>query len=299
MGYVTGRQRRDGAWPEYMLPAGESEGWTTALIGYCLAQTGRLPPDARRRSARFLLASRTPDGWAYNRSKGADADSTAWALRCLASYGGVGEPEPWQLLLPFMDPTGAFHTFREPQFRAWSSAHADVTAVVGLALVELGAPPGLIARVRAAVLRQYPWKSYWWMTDAYAAAFACRFLVHTGGIPDDVRNALLAQPYRGAATALENALLLMAANAIEMPEARSVALVEDLLQRQLPHGAWLPSPALLLPPDGGIAGGDRSEGHADLAGLVSSAMAAAALARWVTHSRAASAFTPAIPQPAL
>lgn len=72
---MTSRDER-GAWKDFFLPAGGSDVWVTAFVGYVLATTAH--PEARtaaEQAWRFLELVALPEGgWSYNRSVPGDGE---------------------------------------------------------------------------------------------------------------------------------------------------------------------------------------------------------------------------------
>jgi hypothetical protein len=243
--FLLERQDADGAWRDYALPpVGASDAWTTSYVGLTLAEVAPKPAQAAILHARhFLVALRRVRGWGYNVLTPCDADTTAWAVRFLGIHGNE------KLLLRFLDIEGRARTYTEGGFGSWTEIHADVTPVVGMALLVVGAPPWIIARVRSACLRSRTangsWISFWWTTHAYALARNLQFLAASGGIAADIAGAariwLASAP--ASSSAFETAQLAEAAHLAGAPVEERIL---DLLMRQRGDGGWPASGALLL-----------------------------------------------------
>jgi hypothetical protein len=227
----------------------------------------------------------TLGGWGYNLSTGPDADSTAWAIRFLAtSADGIGS-DAMQCLAAYVDAHGRAHTFLEPDAGTWGAAHADVTPVAGLALLAAGAPTALITRVRRAVeqpcLTGRSWHSFWWSTDDYANAWSVEFLARSGGLSAAVTRvareiAAAGGEPRDAFEAAHRLLLLLRLGASFND--RADRMVDCLLDFAGPTGMWPPSAQLLVPDK---RDGRSSIAFADVNGILSTAIACTALARWL------------------
>ncbi len=286
--YLLAAQDREGFWRDYDLRAGASDAWTTAWVGWCLttfAADGGVRP-ALRRANLAVLAACTPDGWGYNRTTGADGDSTAWALNFLAACGYRCGGLASGFLPQYVSPTGAVRTFLDPLTGAWSDPHPDVGAMVGLALVNSGARRDLASRIRAALLAAAgpdgTWPSFWWATRTYGTVWAGLFLCRTGGLAPRHASQLrefLSGPSIGD-TVLERALALLLLIELSATANPSGRLVADLLDDQQAQLGWPPSALLLLPPRDPSDDSASASPHADVNGLVSTAMACLALARW-------------------
>ena len=288
--FLLARQSREGFWLDYDLPPGLAEAWSTAWVGWALAQRrDRAGVDAAlARAVRALASCRRPGGWGYNRSTATDADSTAWSLRSLAAIGVNVGPGGVCCLEPHLDPGGGAHTFAEADAGSWGESHPDVTAVVGLALLAVRAPSELVASVRRAVLDARAsagvWTSFWWESNAYATAWSLDFLARTGGVaPRVARDAAawladVAEP----SNAFETAHRILCALALgSSAEALASPLVDALLDTTQADGSW-PSSAVLLVPARTEDGESVAPGaHADGARTMSTAIARAALARWL------------------
>jgi hypothetical protein len=285
--HLLAGQSRDGFWRDYDLPPGPSEAWTTAWVGWCLAN---MPPDplvwpALQLAARAVARSRTSGGWGYNRQTGVDADSTAWALRFLARLAHAPRADTGELLGRYLDAHGAAHTFPEA-FDAWGAAHADVTPIVGLALLSVRPLPAALAAVRTATLAaRLPgggWTSYWWTTDAYATAWSLELLANSGGVPTaaavDVRD-WLRRPVTDVNT-LVLACRLQASLTVGAGLSISARLVEGLLEHVRNGAGFAPSASLLVPPRTAAEPSSAPGAHPDVNGLTSTATACLALARW-------------------
>jgi len=284
-------QDADGLWRDYALAPGCSEAWTTAWVAWCLTHFGTRPSiaSAVRRAAIALERICTPVGWGYNREAIPDADSTGWAVRFLCAAGVRPGDQATSCVAEFLDSAGRAHTFRGADQGTWSDAHADVTAIVGLALLACGADGGLIQRTRSAVVNAQRadglWTSFWWATDAYAALWSVQFLDRTGGLNPNVRNRLT-QCFSAASpqgTGLENALWLSLAIESRNVDLRlTEALVACLIEAYLPDG-WPGSALLLDPPRFSGDAVSPAGPHSDVRGLISTAMACWALARWAAQ----------------
>lgn len=270
--YLCERQHADGMWRDYALEPGPSDAWVTAVAGCALARVAtRASPASIDRARRALLAAVRPEGWGYNGTTACDADSTAWAVRLLGRGGAA--------LSRYLDEGGRAHTFADAvRFGTWAGAHADVTAVAGLALAETGAPRWIVRQMRRATLDdQQPggsWRAFWWAHDAYATARNLELLAATGGVPPRVgartRAWLQAAPApRDAVAAASLLAVAVHAGAPHLPARRA------LLALRRPDGSWPPSPALV---DHDQRTGARREPVADAGGTVSTALALMSLA---------------------
>jgi hypothetical protein len=287
--YLLRSQSRDGFWRDYHLPPGMSEAWSTGWVGWSLAQCAgqKQISGVLRRAALALHGSCRQGGWGYNCGTTADADSTAWSLRFLDTLGVRFGRVTTDGLEAYLDLQGRAHTFLEPTDGSWADAHADVTPVVGLALLSTGAPLDTLQKVRTAVLnacaREGVWHSFWWPTDAYATAWSLEFLRNSGGIP------------RGVATNVESwlrkgngdpnsfecsfRLLIMMALGLRNDHLAS-QLVGRLLDSCNGDNGWEPSSFLRVPRK--TDDPESKDGlYPDTEGLMTTAIVCVALARWL------------------
>ncbi|WP_167088725.1 hypothetical protein [Massilia frigida] len=251
--YLLSQQDGDGFWREFDLAPGPSEAWTTAWVGWCLTGAAERGPAARvrvqaalARACRAVMSAKGDAGWGYNRRTGADADSTAWALRFCAAQGmaldGAG------LLAPYIDAGGGVHTFVEPGWGRWTDAHDDVAANAGLALLAMPKAGATLQRIVRRVIERCPGHTFWWSTQAYCIAWGLRLVSACpaqapGGLPPGFRRALDA--LAGPASCFDVAHRLLAALALHDAGAANSWCAVLLDQWQAP--AWPGSPVLLVP----------------------------------------------------
>ncbi|MET0396788.1 MAG: hypothetical protein ABW277_08200 [Longimicrobiaceae bacterium] len=287
--FLVDMQSPDGFWRDYDLPPGTSEDWTTAWIGWCLTHAARHRGVALSlgQAVRAIISAHRSGGWGYNRRQTPDADSTSWCLRFLAAAGAVRYARANGDLEAYLDTGGAAHTFLDAGAGSWGDAHPDVTPVVGLALLVTVASPAQVFRVRQAVLDARRsggvWSSFWWNSDAYATAWSVEFLARSGTIPQgpalDVREWLPDVGSECSAMALAHRLLVALAIGMEPLGEHTMTAVDALLDLADGERGWPPSALLLVPPRSD--GSTESIPHADVAGLMSTATAVAALSRWI------------------
>lgn len=285
--FLTKSQWPDGSWRDYNLKPGPSEAWTTAVVGLTLAGAPSGPSyfPVLRTAARKLHALVNPYGWGYNGESVADADSTAWALRYLAAVEGVPFPAAIGMLERYLDEKGEVHTFLTSDSDSWGEAHPDVTPVVGLALIALGANKDLVDRLRRAVLSARnsngTWSAFWWSVESYSNARCVEFLEASGRIPIQVAKDIRCWLDKTSAEAsFDIAQRLTLATSLEGANSYFTQnLIELLCGMQLSDGSWPPSKVLTLPPH------DTNDGKvhtvSDNNRLISSSAALYALKRWI------------------
>jgi hypothetical protein len=288
--FLLSRQNDDGFWCDYLLEPGTSEAWTTACVGCALvaAPASNASLRALAQAADGLHTIRTTSGWGYNRSTATDADTTAWVLRLLAMLDDRRTMNSSACLQLYLDANGAARTFLKPErFGNWAKCHADVTPLVGLALLAIGAEASIIGRVRRASLnaRQYKggWHSFWWITNAYATAWNLIFMAASGGIPDDVTNdvwgwlsteAKANSPFEAAHQLM---ISIMLGKGLTN---RGAVLLGRLLDWQLADYSW-PASSVLLVPDQWRQYPTEAQAREDTMRLMSTAMTVYALKLWL------------------
>jgi Prenyltransferase and squalene oxidase repeat len=275
------RQRdAEGGWGGAGLLSPASNAGATALCLEFLA--GRLSPDEREPSLRFLLGHQDPDGG----------------------------------FRTYRDPSLVAAALREPgDAGGWCHPDAGVTADAALALLRAAGPdglaPGLEERCRSAVRylldQQQPeghWLSYWWHGAAYATA-RCLDVLRLAGSPGasglapgslraardrGLEHLLRSQRPSGAWAAGEDApdcpfqtalaLGTLAAEADAAGPASIARAAAYLVRAQLPNGGWraagptrrVPRPAERAPwRRQGAAAGKPGISLADSAGLFTTA----------------------------
>jgi hypothetical protein len=190
-----------------------------------------------------------------------------------------------------VDRAGRAHTFEHTQHGTWSDAHDDVTPVVGLALLSCDGHRKSLPRLRAAVVDNQRadglWTSFWWASDVYAAFWSAYFLRRSGGLPSRtsarLRACLSDAPIPDGT--LASALWLLLALELEHRDCLlQERLVDRLLEACADHG-WSGSPLLLVPARFEGDAASPPGPHADPRGLMTTAVACWALARWYASQR--------------
>jgi hypothetical protein len=295
LGFLLATRDEDGLWRDFPLASGASWTWTTGWVGWSLTRLLEAEEAARllRPTVQALDAARKPGGWGSSPRSAADADSTAWVLRLLAALKDPRAFELSELLLDFIAWDGGVRPAAGPQrYGLAAQDHGDVTPVAGLALAECGGNATALERLRGWVLQHRApgggWLSCRWNSDCYATSWSLAFLDASGGIPAPVRAAMPGWAARQppAASALELALQLELMLTAGMPGTAGPA--RALLAQQAPDGSWPPS-ALMLMPDQRRGSVDIARPVADTRGLITTAFAAQALARWSRAEQGASA----------
>ncbi len=184
--FLVESQAADGSFRDYELPVGASDQWVTAYTGLALARAARasIPhaDEASRRAANWLARNRTyEEGWGFNATTGADADSTAHAILLLSAAGLCPPVAASKWLSSLWRPQQGFATYA--QGKAWSTGHPCVTPVVYSALHALGIRENLkdvLEVIRQTRLPDGSWASYWWRTNRYAEWVTLELLAELG-----------------------------------------------------------------------------------------------------------------------
>jgi hypothetical protein len=194
-----------GLWSDFHTLAGESVYWVSGYVGFALSRSGRgRDTPLLGEVATHLLEGRQGNaGWGYGPGVPADADSTSWCMRFLASLGEegkerAGESAPF-LLMHQNDVDGGFRTYHTPgavgrymgvegvSFEGWLSSQLCVTGVAVEALKESGESRGVreaLGLIRQSQEREGFWNSYWWSGALYATVHCMEALGQTAAGPD-------------------------------------------------------------------------------------------------------------------
>jgi hypothetical protein len=284
------RQDRDGCWRDFSLPPGRSEAWSTAWTGWCIGHADPCAETftAMRCAASALMRHGRSTGWGYNSTTGSDADSTAWAVRFLAVIAPRVARSGATVLDRYVDACGDAHTFLELAKGTWSEAHADVTPVVGLALLCAKAHRNnRIKQIRRAILLRsqagWPPKTFWWTNQTYGLAWTLVFLAVLESVPSgmarDSERWLEAQEIPPDAMGKAIELLAWVALA-RWNHPRAIGIGCDLIAGVSIEG-WPGSASLLVPPQRVDSSSDGGQcGPFSDSGIMSTGIAVAALARW-------------------
>jgi hypothetical protein len=275
--FLLRRQTGDGCWRDFLLPAGQSDAWVTAYVGYVLA--GLASPPARDAAAaawRWLQNTERPGGgWSYNAAVPGDADSTLWGLRLAAA---LGESESMRaraaarFLAAHVRDDGGLSTYVDRQairgyvglpdsfsFDGWLQSHVCVTAA-GAGLEALAAR--LCPYLQRRQTQAGHWRSYWWLADEYATSEAAAAMVATstsGDVREQVARALrwaeqripllcAKQDGRPPTFALALALRVPLLDHGQSPDRSVVRLgIERLCEWQKQDGSWPASARLRVP----------------------------------------------------
>lgn len=244
--FLLATQQEDGHWSDYQLPVGPSTEWVTAFAGLALAFSGRVfgaagAEEAGRRAAAWLQSQRSyPVGWGYNGRTGADADSTALALRLFHRLALPVAPEDTAFLLDHWKADGGFSTYRRAD--AWGRPHVCVTTQAFRALDADTRRPlipslrGFLAGTR--LHGRGGWPAYWWTQPAYST-YGCLALLRELDVPLTACEL----PRSAQATAFDKAHAWGIA-ALSGAEADAERLHDELLSSQRGDGAWPGSPCL-------------------------------------------------------
>lgn len=273
--FLLNSQSPDGAWKDFLLPAGNSNIWVTGFTGLAMAGLREQRARAAAHAAwRFLeTATGEEGGWSYNPTVPGDADSTLWCLR-LADALGQSDSPCAQRAARFLDthicPDGGLATYASADpirryiglppvvpFQGWTHSHICVTAAgANLADYRARLEPYLTAHQDD----DGGWPAYWWFDREYSVSEAACALPGS-----------LAQR-RAAHWAIEREPAIAAPNAFALAHCLRVILKSDnaaaaraslerglsrLLEWQRADGSWQPSARLRVPrPDAIVPDGN-------------------------------------------
>jgi hypothetical protein len=284
-GFLLAAQDTNGAWRDFLLPAGLSNSWVTAYVAEALVGCGG-PDDeimnAARRAWAFLHDSETGQGgWSYNPRVPGDADSTLWGLR-LAVALGEEKSDLAGRAFAFLDlhrrSDGGLSTYWTADlirnyigvpaivpFDGWTQSHVCVSAAAAnLARYANGVIPYLLATQQM----DGSWPAYFWFDREYSTGEAVTALTRvqpaTGALGSDIAasigravpwltrrvNALAAANGKvRPAFALACAARALALQARTDKSRQAVAQAgASLAAWQRDTGSWGPSARLRVPP---------------------------------------------------
>ncbi|MEP6506544.1 MAG: prenyltransferase/squalene oxidase repeat-containing protein [Betaproteobacteria bacterium] len=251
-------QHADGRFVDWSLPPGPASAWPTGYVGLVVADLpeggGRRAAAATRAAAQWLQDHPDAgDGWGYNDTVGADADSTAFALRLIVRAGLPVAARHVDRLLSFQRGDGGFSTYgRDEGMGTWGRCQADVSAACGIALLALGARVVPAARRRClsfvATQRQPDglWPSFWWRSPWYATHAALTLMTAAGVALAPLDSSCFRgddKPDNPFEWALALECSLLAAACLNRAAA---ALLSALLTVQQADGSWPSAPVLRL-----------------------------------------------------
>lgn len=185
--YLLSHQQVDGHWEEYALPVGKSDAWVTGYIGNAVAEAASLATFGRFmqssvQAAEWLNSNRSyPLGWGYNGITGADADSTAWAIRLLRAVRKAVKDSDIAFLSSKLRPDSGFATYDGPGF--WGVAHPDVSANVFMSLPAVqqkAIKQQIVGYTVNSRLADGTWPAYWWRTCHYSTLLNLELFAYLG-----------------------------------------------------------------------------------------------------------------------
>lgn len=254
----------DGAWKDFLLPAGNSNIWVTGFAGLVMA--GARDPrgrDAALAAWRFLEnTTGEAGGWSYNATVPGDADSTLWGLRLAAALGLSDSPcarGAARFLATHIRSDGGLTTYASADpirryiglppvipFQGWTHSHICVTAA-GANLADIG--PRLEAYLIDSQDADGAWPAYWWFDREYSTSEACAALPGTNAARRAVDWAILREPAIAApnAFAMAHCLRILAASDVAAARESLKRGLPRLLEWQRPDGSWAPSARLRVP----------------------------------------------------
>lgn len=243
--YLLSQQQTDGHWEEYSLPVGKSDAWVTGYIGYALAEAAPfvtpefLMPSAVR-AAKWLDSNRVyPAGWGYNSITGADADSTAWAIRLMQSSRKTIRASDVAFLLSKLCPRSGFATYDGPGF--WGVAHPDVTPNVFISLpnsIQDSIKQQIIEYADNSRSADGTWPSYWWRTCHYSTLLNLEMLTLMGKRDEFQLPVVRDNETHAIHSDFDLACVTGIAALQQVADFAVTSLVEALMRKQQNDGAW-------------------------------------------------------------
>jgi squalene-hopene/tetraprenyl-beta-curcumene cyclase len=183
--YLINNINQDFAWPDFLTSAGEGKNWTTAFVGYNLAQLENtidiLP--------KVLQSNATKYG-RYNDDVLQDGDSTNFFIAFKSAMNQQVLKEEIKGWLRFRNADGGWVTYRDEDklreflkisrdvsMSGWMNAQHCVTAVSALVLLQVGDVGKDIYDQTCQYLISHQnakgyWNSYWWTSPVYATSFS-------------------------------------------------------------------------------------------------------------------------------
>lgn len=238
--FLLRAQTNSGWWVDYEgFAEGPSDEWVTAYVAAVLARTAAPLARSAAQHAWHLLQRRERQGWGWNYTQAADADSTLWALHLAAALGAETSPRA-QLALAFLrehqQADGGLATYRPAHRQLWGGAlavhpswYATAACVTAAAADrswlgrQLGVAPLLY--LHAHQRADGYWRSDWWSSPWYAtahAAEACAAAVSAAGnaaVGSDVNPEAADRPDTAAADGLARAQAWAHAQCALLPDA--------------------------------------------------------------------------------
>lgn len=240
--YLIFIQNPNGSWADYILPVGTAVDWITAFVGCAMANISTIPgfeeaENAALKAAGYLIKNRSyKQGWGYNEYTGADADSTAWAIKLFRMTGTKITRDDYTFLLKYWKKGGGFTTYLKDN--NWGNAHPCVTATAFQVLNtedQNDRITALMSYIGEITPLKGCWPAYWWKTHQYSTYYYLQLFQELGinesqfypttdpvYIPDDV-------------SIFEKALSVGIMN---YRKEDPVAACWDILKKQRSDGRW-------------------------------------------------------------
>ena len=303
--FLLARQAADGHWEDFEVHGGASNAWVTGAVGTLLPHSDDRPVlrSAIRKASSYLKRKRREGGWGYSDRFPEDADSTAWAVRCIARVDNL----PTVDLTSYQRSCGGIATYASTDYGVWAEPHIDVTANVLLADCYF---PGVIRFDRGRAIhflvnRQNAdgsWDAQWWRSPYYSTALCGEALIQTGqgqqGLLAAIGFVLRRQRSDGGwgareSNALDTALcvrlLILSKEVLSTSQDADGDPVEAgvrwLCRQQLPEGSFPPAMSCIMPPPFPVAGPATVLDIPDRRRVFSSCFAVAALDLWCAQGR--------------
>ncbi|WP_341228133.1 prenyltransferase/squalene oxidase repeat-containing protein [uncultured Arcticibacterium sp.] len=279
--FLLESQLQSGFWIDFTLPAGKSDEWVTAYVGYYLSFFERESVKESLQRAWLILKKRcrTGSGFGYNVLTPGDADSTIWAYLFSNRLSKNDDLHLQGILKLYFKDDNGVTTYLErdklqkltklgekASFSGWQSPHLCVTAAYALSGNKVALSAILNNQNEDGSL-----KSYWWATDEYATALATEAMaLDLGNNIEEIGRAVFwargrivneldsSQPSPFKISLLLRILLFSENMSLDMV---NITLGKDyLLSSQLNDGSWGSHANLQVPMPGTISP-DSSENN--------------------------------------
>ncbi len=265
---------REGFWRDFYTSAGEGSTWTTAYVGFQLAEY----QGCDEFLAKVLKKVDSAKG-SYNDSIFQDGDSMNFVVAFIKATGKSIPAATKSKWLAFVNKDGGWTTYRdEAQLRAqldlnqdisvqgWMNAQTCVTATAAYVLSFLEEPferqyDKTCRYLLSQIKKEGCWHSYWWTSPVYATSFAILALCSSRkyraickkAVSWLLKNQESAGFWKNTLTGEESpfytalAIKAIASYDYRVYESEIQKAVEYLLKKQTDEGSWISNRILRIP----------------------------------------------------
>jgi hypothetical protein len=263
--FLLSAREGDGLWRDFEVIAGASDEWVSAYVGCSLARSKIFSGLQGAATVLNLLCGIRTDreGWGYNWSTPADADSTLWVCRlaralnawpeacvqgmaflnrCIQDNGGLATYPSSEAVRKFIGlPSAA-------SLEGWCSGHVCVTAGAAV-LPGIGDLETVRAYLRRTQTEAGNWHGYWWGDSEYPTLLAVQALAAWGEDEDEPRIDAAAK-WVAQCCPTSSAFALACRVRILAVRNREAAtrLASTLVEMQNSDGSWPSSALMRIPP---------------------------------------------------